>query len=353
MEYPFAFDRPGINKEFFGRQVDLNRFVHIIVDEKKGVSLYSPSKTGKESLIRQGFRELKANKFNFISCEIDLSYVKTLEEFLEIYKAQIVDVYNKAMDNALMKFDLDVTTLDVKTLLGLPEVISNDSNKVVIMYFKEFQNILSFVEDNQTLEKIEKLLMEQRHVRYIFSGSFVNSMKYIFEEKKYFYYLVKNISLSPLPRKECVEYITSSMRNQGKVIEDEDARTIVDTLSCNIWYIKRVCSTCCSYPIGFINDKVVNSAINSLVSVLSPQYMAIMHDLTPNQVNFIRAIIDEVPRFSSTEVLEKYKLASSANVCRLKDAVKKREIITFDKNDNASFTDPMFKYWLKNEYFKV
>ena len=46
-------------------------------------------------------------------------------------------------------------------------------------------------------------------------------------------------------------------------------------------------------------------------------------------------------------------LNSSANVRRLKDALMKKEILTFEGQDERPvLLDPLFEYWLRNTYFK-
>ena len=83
------------------------------------------------------------------------------------------------------------------------------------------------------------------------------------------------------------------------------------------------------------------------------QQQAIMNDLTTFQVCLLRAILDGHTKFSSSEVIQKYNLNSSANVRRLKDALCKKEIITFDDKDTPIILDPLFEYWATNSFFKV
>ena len=78
-----------------------------------------------------------------------------------------------------------------------------------------------------------------------------------------------------------------------------------------------------------------------------------MNDLTTFQVSLLKAIIDGYTKFSTAEVIRKYSLNSSANVRRLKDALMKKEILTFVGDDERPVIfDPLFEYWLKNTYFK-
>jgi hypothetical protein len=62
---------------------------------------------------------------------------------------------------------------------------------------------------------------------------------------------------------------------------------------------------------------------------------------------------DGYTKFSTAEVIRKYSLNSSANVRRVKDALMKKEIITFTGTDERPvILDPLFEYWLRNNYFK-
>ena len=78
-----------------------------------------------------------------------------------------------------------------------------------------------------------------------------------------------------------------------------------------------------------------------------------MNDLTDHQVSLVRATIDGVTRFSASDVIEKYALNSSANVRRVKDALKKKEVLTFNEKDEPVILDPLMEYWLNKYYFEI
>ena len=65
----------------------------------------------------------------------------------------------------------------------------------------------------------------------------------------------------------------------------------------------------------------------------------------------IKAALEGVVKFTSADVLDKYKLNSSANVSRLKEALAKKEIMTFNEKLPATFLDPLFKLWFTNYFF--
>ena len=65
----------------------------------------------------------------------------------------------------------------------------------------------------------------------------------------------------------------------------------------------------------------------------------------------IKAALEGVVKFTSGDVLDKYRLNSSANVSRLKEALTKKEIITFNEKKPATFLDPLFKLWFTTYFF--
>ena len=66
----------------------------------------------------------------------------------------------------------------------------------------------------------------------------------------------------------------------------------------------------------------------------------------------MKAVLDGVVRLSASEVIEKYHLNSSANVRRVKDALRKKEVMTFNEKDEPVIMDPLFEYWLTKYYFE-
>ena len=93
-------------------------------------------------------------------------------------------------------------------------------------------------------------------------------------------------------------------------------------------------------------------ALKTIISIHEPRFYAIVNDLTDHQLSLLLAVLDGVTRFSASEVIEKYRLNSSANVRRVKDALKKKEVITFNEKDEPVILDPLFEYWVSNHFFE-
>jgi Archaeal ATPase. len=351
MELPFDFNKPATGKALVGMTAEIKSFVNSIIERKRGISLYSAPKSGKETLVQNALAQLKEQNFSFNFCEIDLFNIRCYEDFIALFRSRMSECCKNISSASLIPFDIDTEFISDKKVLDLPETLAKDSDKPLIIYLKEFQNLHTIEDDLFTLDQLDKIWSKHTHVRYIISGSSVNVMKHIFEEKMLFYYITDHIDIPVPERRPVRDYIVRTFLNRGRVIEDSEAEMICDITSCSMWYVNQICSICHGCPAGFINNNLINQCRDLMLALHTPRFLQMMLDLTPNQINFVRAVLDGVNKFSSVDILEKYSLNSSANVFRIKDALKKREIITFCKDDSAVFLDPLFKYWLKNYYF--
>ena len=104
---------------------------------------------------------------------------------------------------------------------------------------------------------------------------------------------------------------------------------------------------------GFINEAILMDALNAVIAVHEPRFKVLVNDLTDHQLSLLRAVLDGVVKFSASEVIERYALNSSANVRRVKDALRKKEIITFYDKDEPVVLDPLFEYWVRRYYFEM
>ena len=90
-------------------------------------------------------------------------------------------------------------------------------------------------------------------------------------------------------------------------------------------------------------------AYQDIIDQNTPLFEKQTESLTTYQMNFLRAILDGVhSEFTTQEILQKYKLGSSANVSIVKRALVKKELIEIEKR-KVIIPDPVMKVWLKKE----
>ncbi|MCK7461589.1 MAG: hypothetical protein MZU84_05760 [Sphingobacterium sp.] len=71
--------------------------------------------------------------------------------------------------------------------------------------------------------------------------------------------------------------------------------------------------------------------------------------LSDTQINFLKALASGVNTgFNSAEILNKFRLGSSANVSKIKKTLVDRELIDI-RNQYAEFIDPVYELWFIRE----
>jgi hypothetical protein len=71
--------------------------------------------------------------------------------------------------------------------------------------------------------------------------------------------------------------------------------------------------------------------------------------LSDTQINFLRALASGVRTgFNSAEILNKYRLGSSANASKVKKTLVDKELINIH-NQYAEFLDPVYELWFIRE----
>jgi hypothetical protein len=263
-----------------------------------------------------------------------------------------------ADSDTILSTNWDLDEADIKAVLRLPYLLSASRPDRMYMIVEEFQNI-DLTEDGEFVFKLMEEVMDEmrasgmKNFSYIFLGSQVNAMADIFVRRHFFYRRVQRLKLSRVEEREIVEHIIKGFLASGKVIDRDLIAGACRLFKCNLFYINHFTSICDSLSKGYIMEPVLLEALQTMLAIYKGRFISMMGDLTTFQVSLLKAIIDGYTKFSTAEVIRKYSLYSSANVRRVKDALMKKEIITFTGTDERPvILDPLFEYWLRNNYFK-
>ena len=378
MDKPFVYDKYVTGKCFVGRKMDCNILGNLL-EAGEQVVMYEPPKSGKMSVIQQTLFNLRAKGKQFVVIHVNMLNVRTLEDFLIKYGTSVIrplfstaDEYERVVSQYLADthfvFDRDrfasveeVVSLnwqpdmtDVETMFRLPHQIASEKGVPIFVILEEFQNIMNDKEYEDALKVMEKVLGEKdKSVSFIFTGSMVNAMKYIFAERKFFYRQVEHLPLQKVDDTEITEHIVRGFMLGVKVVEKELVIGACELFRGQMWYLNHFTSICDTLTKGYINEGIFMQALKTLISIHEPRFISIVNDLTDHQLSLLRAVLDGVVRFSASDVIEKYKLNSSANVRRVKDALKKKEVLTFNEKDEPVILDPLFEYWVGKNYFNI
>lgn len=350
----------------------------------ENVSIYAPAKSGKMSLIQQALFSMRTQNRIFAYCQVDMLRTRSIADFLLNFGNAVIRAFattpaeyggiiEKHMSGTHFIFDQmqyrekdrivslnwDPDDEDIRTMLSLPYSLAEESHKQLYILLWEFNNIMHTEDGHRVCRIFYNLMKELRDsgkktfCSFIFCGSQTNAMKDIFEHHRYFYRVVENLPICEPEDKDIIDHILRGFLSSGKVIDRELLTGICRIFKNNLWYINHFVSICDSLSKGYIMEPILVDALNRIVSIHEPRFISWMNDLTTFQVSLLKAIVDGHKKFSTTEVITGYHLNSSANIRRLKDALCKKEIITFDEKDEPVLLDPLFEYWVKKIYFKM
>ena len=382
MDTPFVYDNPVTGKNFVGRKTECNVLANLLA-AGENVCLYESPKEGKMSLVQQSLYNMRASGKLFMVAYVDVFNVRTVRDFLKKFGAAVIraaysvpsdyaavisryladthfvfDAAQFASKGDIVCMNWDADSNDMLAMMNLPQMVAQEKGLPFYVILKDFQNVMMADGYEELFNMMEKMFAERDRLApvksaFVFSGSMVNAMKFIFEERRYFYRQVNHLPLSLIDDRDAIEHVVRGFRSSGKVIERDMALGACKLFRSQMWYLNQFFSICDSMSKGFINEAILVDALNALISVHEPRFNVLVNDLTDHQLSLLKAILDGVVKFSASDVIERYRLNSSANVRRVKDALKKKEIITFNEKDEPVVIDPLFEYWVRKYYFEM
>lgn len=379
MDTPFQFAKYVTGKYFAGRRQDCVTMSNLL-SQGENIVLWSPLKSGKMSAVQQTFLNMRTSGKQFIICDMDMTAMHDAGLFIRRYagallssvastKDEFEEMSARLLAGTSLVFDPvrysdsghvfpdsgEAGPAEINAVAHLPFALSAERDTPMVVLFREFQNI-----DSDAGEKFFKALESEigaaRAVgkpscSFIFMGSRVNAMENIFQRRRFFWHLAERYTLSEISDAEISDHVMKGFVAGGKVLDRDLLQGVIRMFRNNIWYINHFFFICDSLSKGYISELTLNDALAGMISVHEPRFVSIMDDLTGFQERLLKAVLDGNVKFSTTEVIDKYRLNSSANVKRLKDALMKKEVIMFNDKDEPVIQDPLFEYWLRKFYF--
>ena len=383
MDTPFPHSKFVTGKNFIGRKADCILLGNLI-SQGEHVSIYEPPKSGKTSLIQQTLFNLRFTGKQFTVGEMSCLNIRDAETFICRLGSTVIKmaaaspedyaaIALKYLGGTHLVFDpsafeergeilstsWELSADDILEVYRLPFRIAMDKGEKMILTIDEFQNI-SFTENDGDLllRQLSSVIREMadagnRNFCFIFCGSMVNAMKEIFERNLLLRRRVERVRLTPVGEKEIADHVHKGFLSSGKSVKIELLEGACKLLKHNLWYINHFAYLADSMARGYIMEPTLVDALECLIAIHQPRFEAIMNSLTTHQVNLLKATVAGVTRFSASEIIRRYQLNSSANVKRIKDALKKKEVLTFNEDDIPSFIDPLFEYWIRKYFFEL
>jgi len=166
-----------------------------------------------------------------------------------------------------------------------------------------------------------------------------------------FYKFGDIIFLDKIDTKSLIDFIIKRFASTGKEITAKESEQIVRLADNHPYYVQQLAQQAWLRTEKKCTGDTIDQAFRNIIEQLSLLFATITETLTINQLSLLKAMITGEEALSSAEVLTKYRLISSANVNRARNALIEKEILD-NKAGVVSFQDPMYRSWLESEFFK-
>lgn len=376
MNTTFIYDAPVAGSRFVGRKHDVELLRNLLCGGHS-IVVYGEPGVGCNSLVQNAVSSVKMMAPEMIVAEIDFSRCRSTEDFLTVFADGLFKScgsspsdYKEFVELGLKgshfvfdqdQFDTHGVTLsmnwmpddvDIMKVFDLPTFFSGQKQARLLVLIRQFQNILFSPDNDVLLDAMEKVVGNQTDdYVFVFTGSQFNKLREVFDFKRYFWHTVERIIPSVIDADMIAEFVYHGFQSTGKVLEKALIASTARMLRCNMRYVNHLFSIVDSIAKGYINQGTVSDAMRVMLSIYKPHFFNAVCSLTDFQLSLLKAIVHGETRFSTAGVIDKYGLNSSANVKRLKDALVKKELVWFDEDDMPHIQDPLFEYWLRQEYF--
>lgn len=369
---PFVFGVATAGDNFTDREKEAER---LLMNFRHGVNtvLISPRRWGKTSLVRKVCRlaaseQLKIVYLDVFSCRSDREFYDAfaaavlkqtsskLDEWLEnarLFLSRIspkISMGADPMTDFSISFDVNPKSDDIDEILRLPEKIAQKKGCNIVVCIDEFQQIAEFRDSKTFQKRLRSVWQLQTSVSYCLFGSKKHLMNELFEKKSLpFYKFGDAIYLQKISTDDWVQYICGRFESTGKKISQELAAKICQAVDNHSSYVQQLAWLVWIHTDKVATDHDFEAAFQDIIDQNTPLFEKQTENLTNYQMNFLRAVVDGIhSEFTSQDVLQKYRLGSSANVSIIKRALVKQELIDVDRRQ-VVISDPVMVEWLKRD----
>lgn len=374
IENPFVFGKAAEGGYFTDRAEDAKR-LNANLTHGINTILISPRRWGKTSLVKKVISEF--NRPDIVPVFIDIFQCKSEYEFYHAFATTVIKQTSSKLDewietaktflaNVSPKFSFGTDPMNDFSLtfewnpkddteadiLQLPEKIAQKKNIHLVVCLDEFQQIADFNDSLTFQKKLRSIWQHQQNVTYCMFGSKKHLMENIFNDKSMpFYKFGDMMFLKKIPSEEWIPFICTKFKETGKTISPEQASKICEATENLSSYVQHLAWVVWYKSEEVVTNENVTDAIDDLLEQNKVFFQREVEMLSELQINFLRALANGITTgFSRKEVINKYRLESSANVQSVKKALLKKDIIDVDGRE-ISFNDSLFKLWLKRQKF--
>lgn len=376
MEAPFVFGKIATDKNFTDREEEtrhlVGNFLSLI-----NTTIISPRRWGKSSLVNKASEEAIKKDKNIRVCHLDLFNVRDEEQFYQMLSQELIMATSSKWEEAVndvkkffvrlvpkiilgddpnasltLSFDWNELKNNPDEVLDLAENIAKTKKIKLVVCIDEFQNISNFENPTYFQKKLRAHWQHHQHVAYCLYGSKRHMMMDIFANSQMPFYKFGDLMfLDKISTADFKKFIKERFRATGRSIDDDACEKIISLADNHPYYVQQLSQlSWLRAADGHCTIETVLRSHETLVSQLSLLFVNLTESLTNQQLAFLNALVHGETALSSSEVMNKYGISSPVSVARCKKSLAEKDIIDVNAG-RISFQDPIYAYWLLNNYF--
>ncbi|MCL2512202.1 MAG: ATPase [Bacteroidales bacterium] len=372
---PFVYGKIAEIQNFTDREKESKRLAQNFFSLINTIVI-SPRRWGKSSLVKKVAQQAMADNKDIRVCLLDIFSVRNESEFYAYFAQSLIKATSTRWeewvensktflsrllpkisfspdDQAEISFGVEWDELkkNPAEIIDLAETIAKAKKIKIVVCIDEFQSIGNFDDSLAFQRKLRSHWQHHQNVTYCLYGSKRHMLLDIFSNPEMPFYKFGDIMfLEKIDNKVWGKFIQKRFKDTGKSITKKQAEYLAEQVENHSYYVQQLAQQAWLRTKTECSMAIIDDSLQSIKNQLSLLFVGMTEMLTATQLYFLRAIIDGETVFGQ-ENLNKYRLGTSANVIRIKDALLSKEIIDITAK-NVEIQDPVFKLWLKEEYFK-
>ncbi|MDD2476997.1 MAG: ATP-binding protein [Dysgonamonadaceae bacterium] len=377
MEKVFMFGTATSGINFTDREEETARLVR---NFSNGINTFiiSPRRWGKTSLVRKASGIVNQNSNHCVVVNIDAFLCRSEEEFYKLLSIEVIKQTSSKLEEWMaiarqflsalsprfhfgtdpvndFSFSLDTANNSQyeSDILNLPQRIAESKNIRIVISIDEFQQIAEFKDSKSFQKTLRSVWQLHDKVSYCLYGSKMHLMTALFSKQSMpFYKFGEVMFLAKISESDWISFICSRFDATGKHISKKLAQQISQSVDYHSSYVQQLSWLVWTKTENSASELGFNEGLTDLLNQNAMLYYNLIENLTSYQLNFLRALTSGVhSEFSSSEMLKRYNLGTSANVVRIKKSLENKEIIDIS-GKRVTLIDPVFGIWLKREFLK-
>ncbi|MCD4718721.1 MAG: ATP-binding protein [Desulfobacula sp.] len=369
MKNPFTYSNVVTGSCFCNRkkeQDDLLEFIRA----SQNVLLYSHRRTGKSSLIKQVFLNIKQQSPDIGALYIDLYGTTSEKEFitrifqqlniLETNTDKLLKLLKSSIDKFSFQISMDPATnsptitpafkstdenLILKNLMELLEKFSR--KRKIVIALDEFQEVAKYVNATSFEKQLRSYIQQQSNICYIFSGSQQHLLTAMFQSQdRAFYQQAASYPLKQIETKHYIPWMIKLFNSGNLSIKKAIIQGIVERFENHPMYIQLFCFFLWrELQHNSWNDQTINMIERAMIDQKHLEYQTLWDNLSINQKKTLKLVlINNGQNLFAAEALVDVNIKTASIVTRCLKTLFEKEILV--KNGKYVIQDLFLKKWL-------